>query len=669
MPYELSPQQKHTLELWKFSKNIRTIAVAGAGKSTLILKLCENTSESCCVTTYNKTLQEELIVKLNDIGSQSSAYTFHGLASEHYGHCHNDTTLAKLLESNEPIKPFLFKKIIIDESQDMKRIYFELLKKLVGGHFDDVQICIVGDPEQMLYDYDPDDPAVLDYINNPDKSFNVPFEKTTLSKSFRLTPHVASLSNAISNPESVKIESGNTYSTNEPVDLQICNHFLWPDIAFKWLVNIHPPTRAGNIHILASYRKGNSELKKLVNKLAQYGYAIYVHIDDPVSNKKLCNVSVMSWHSSKGSESDTTIILGVGSSSQHNPLHVALTRSRHRLLILADRENILPQLANIVLTEPEYINLLHREETIESAKYVIDNLSKDNNKDNPPDDIDPHETDKRERGPNLNPPSAIIKDVTNWEPLGREYRLNGHIQLLGTEQFTTPQHIPDDEECIVGEFVASTGCHYLRYAMIRNEFRQTRNVRMHDFTLNPIPGTKRKRNYLENIHEIPRAGTNEFDLLPPYALSELKNNLCSLQQINTIVGWMTLAVMQNVWSGYHNKTQLHLPVENWINEDIAITAERTLYEALPSNIVDYNGYARFNRSPKLTYKSRYFAKGNGIVYQCVFDDDISYQTLSRLALPAIFLNEKLKIINIKTGFVYFYEFPCELSKTLEAFNL
>ena len=666
--YELSTQQKHALGLWKELNNVRVIAVAGAGKSTLILEMCKHTEGPVCIITYNKPLQKELDEKLKASESQSVAYTFHGLASEYYKVCQDDTTLASIVASINSKKEFLYDKIIIDESQDMKQVYFDLISKLMN--IQNVQIALLGDPEQMLYDYDLDDPAVLSFLNQPDESFGVSFSKATLSVSFRLTPCIASLSNALAPTDSVKIEPGNLSHSNEKVDLQICNRFLWSDVARDWILKHHPITKKGTIHILAATRKRNGEMKRLVNQLATYGYSIYVHIDDPITNKQHCKVHVMSWHSSKGSESDTTVILGVGGNAALNPLHVALTRSRHNMLILADKDNIFLPLAKLVTETPPYINIIDKERSVEAAQSALDSAKikeeKESNKE--PTEKD-DEIDKRERTPNLNPQKRIESDKTYWEPLGREYRLANYIHKLSEEMLISPQYVPDDEEPIGGNFVANTTSHYLEYAKIRNEFKHTRNVRMHYFVTHPLPGKKRKRAELESIHELPRSGTHEFDLLPSFAMKELKRQFSDLNSLSSITEWMTLAVLLNSWNGFHNKTQLHLPVDAWINEDAAIDAERLLHSAIPPSITDYNGYATYTRSPKLSYKAKYFAKGNGIVYQCIFEETISYQLKSRLALPAIFLGHKLKIINLKNGQVSFYEFPREIDKTLEAFNL
>ena len=664
--YSLSSQQQHALDLWKQGDNIRVIAVAGAGKSTVILEICEHTTEPVCIITYNKPLQEELADKLNAINSISVAYTFHGLASEYCSHCRDDTTLSDII-THTTHKPFLYKNVIIDESQDMKQVYFDFLHLLIPD-FSSIHIGLVGDPEQMLYDYDPDDPAVLGFINDPDAHFGVPFSKAELSVSFRLTPCITQLSNALSTEGSVQIVPGNTKVTDEKVDVQICSKSLWSDIAINWILKHHPVTSPGTIHILAAHRRKNVEIRQLVNALARYGYGIYVHIDDCIENKKFSNVHVMSWHSSKGSESETTILLGMGASSAPNPLHVALTRSKHRLLVLAERENIHLSFAKVIVENPDYLNLMDTQRTIESAQFAIDcSIETERNKTTTEENTE--EDTKRERTPNINPSKQIVSNKSHWEPLGREYRVHGHLQLIGTDYLVTPDQIPEDNETIIGNFHGATAIHYLTYAMIRNEYAHTGKVRMYDFIKSPIPTAKRKRKYLENIHDLPAKGSREYDLLPGFAQKLLKTKYNSLFGLTGISEWMTLAVLLNSWQSFHNKTQLQIPVENWISDGIAITMERTLHEAVPDTITDYNGHVSFTRSETLTYKAKYFARGNGIIYQCIFDDDISYQTKARLSLPAIFAREKLKIINLKKGIVSTYEFPMNPVKTLEALNL
>ncbi|AHA54686.1 hypothetical protein EhV145_00135 [Emiliania huxleyi virus 145] len=92
----------------------------------------------------------------------------------------------------------------------------------------------------------------------------------------------------------------------------------------------------------------------------------------------------MSWHSSKGSESETTVILGMGASSAQNPLHVAITRSKHRLLVLAERENIHLPFAKLVVESPDYLNLIDTQRTIESAQFAIDSsIETERNRKNP----------------------------------------------------------------------------------------------------------------------------------------------------------------------------------------------------------------------------------------------------------------------------------------------
>ena len=664
-----SIQQSNVLDLWKNKQNVSVSAVAGAGKSTLIMTLCEHSEEPVCIVTYNKTLQEELDQKLIARGSQCVAFTFHGLATEYFRLCRDDSCLANLNEYGSPTKPFLFKNVIIDEAQDMKKVYFDLVLKLTVDPTT-IHWALVGDPEQMLYDYDPDDPAVLNYLVESSESFNVPFHKATLSKSFRLTPNVAQFSNSLSSDNSIKIEPGNTKFPNEKVDVQVSERNKWAAIAIQWLLHVHPVEKPGIIHILSARRKGNKVLKQLVNQLTVYGYSVYVHIDDHVSNKKNTKVHVMSWHSSKGGECDTAIILGMEYGAQLNPLHVAVTRTRHRMLVLANYEDIFIPFALCILNMPEFLNILDKDRTIDFCTCAVavhnDNIRNNEKKKTEEEDISMTE---RERKPQLNPNKKTILDKTNWEPIGREYRLHGFISKLNEYAVIKPQSIADTEQVVATGYVADISEHYLTYAKIRNEYKNTRTVRMHEFASSPLPTQKKNKEYLETIANVPSSGTYENDLLPSFAMNHLKSKCSDLSNIGSVERWVTLSVILNAWEGFHNKTHMHLPVADWLDIEVAIDAERVLYNTMPIGVTDYHNYAMYKRTPTLTYKARYFARHNGTIYQCVYEDEISYQTLARLSLPAIYNNDKLQICNIKTGTVYVYEFPQSIDKTLSAMNM
>ncbi len=176
-----------------------------------------------------------------------------------------------------------------------------------------------------------------------------------------------------------------------------------------------------------------------------------------------------------------------------------------------------------------------------------------------------------------NPNTKKVLDKTNWEPIGREYRLNGFISKLNEYTIIKPESIADTEQVVTEGYVADISEHYLTYAKIRNEFKNTRRVRMHEFVSSPLPTQKKNKDYLETIANVPSSGTYENDLLPPFAMRHLKNKCSDLANLGSIERWVTLSVILNTWEGFHNKTHIHLPVTEWLDENVAIDAERVLY--------------------------------------------------------------------------------------------
>ena len=83
-------------------------------------------------------------------------------------------------------------------------------------------------------------------------------------------------------------------------------------------------------------------------------------------------------------------------------------------------------------------------------------------------------------------------------------------------------------------------------------------------------------------------------------------------------------------------------------------------------MIAFDRFAVLKRRPKLTYKARFFAETEHDITQVVLEDDISYDTLCRLAIPAALAKKKaLKILNAKSGEMRFYEFPSGSEAFLE----
>ena len=108
----------------------------------------------------------------------------------------------------------------------MRAVFYRLLAVLFDVQ--SVQWLLVGDPVQMLYDYDADDPAVLDYMRRPEEHFRRSSEwaRTRLSVSFRLTPPLAALANELL-LHGEPLVAGNTAATRPPPRVLTCSNWDW----------------------------------------------------------------------------------------------------------------------------------------------------------------------------------------------------------------------------------------------------------------------------------------------------------------------------------------------------------------------------------------------------------------------------------------------------------
>ena len=224
----------------------------------------------------------------------------------------------------------------------MKRIFFEVLDLLVDD-LSTIRWVLVGDELQMLYNYDPDDAADLSYFAAPETHFGAPFIESRLSTSFRLTPHLATFANALLDPSCAPLRGGNTRAENAAVDVICCGSREWKAHVVGYVEKYAPLGSKKSTMILCAYKKGNTMLKQVANILAEHGYSVFVQGVDVASIQAHSNVVVSSFHSSKGSEADVVVVLDANFKSAHNPLHVAVTRSRAAARHLQQGRHLLPR--------------------------------------------------------------------------------------------------------------------------------------------------------------------------------------------------------------------------------------------------------------------------------------------------------------------------------------
>ena len=142
----LSEEQQKILNVTQTGDNVIVDAVAGTGKTTLILEIAKVlSSQKILQITYNKSLKFEVRGKTKSMGIDNlTIHTYHSLAVCYYScTAHVDNEIKKIVtnnkESNRKIPEFDM--IVIDEAQDMTLLYYQLMVKFIKD---------IGSPIQLL---------------------------------------------------------------------------------------------------------------------------------------------------------------------------------------------------------------------------------------------------------------------------------------------------------------------------------------------------------------------------------------------------------------------------------------------------------------------------------------------------------------------------------------
>ena len=165
----MSQEQRAVLDYIRGDLNVIVDACAGSGKSTTILSIAkELTGKKIRQFTYNSMLRHEIKEKVRELGiSNLEVHTYHSFGVKHYSDgAHTDTGIRKITRDNmEPRNPIpLVDIVVIDESQDMTLLYFELIVKmandmcsldnpLVKDEPHKFQLLVLGDYMQGLYEF------------------------------------------------------------------------------------------------------------------------------------------------------------------------------------------------------------------------------------------------------------------------------------------------------------------------------------------------------------------------------------------------------------------------------------------------------------------------------------------------------------------------------------
>lgn len=464
----LTPLQESAVTAWQKGKNVRVIAVPGAGKSRVLTEACAcaNVDRLCIILAYNRALKDETDARLTALGMDEwvMCMTFHGLASKCRGELvHDDVALAEFLDflkaGGAPAERLRgIGHILIDEAQDFKASFHELLRHLIEPS-PTMQYMMVGDPRQMLYDYDDEDPASLDYIRAPEVHFASSREWTsvTLDETHRMTPEITEFVNRVFG---VSMQSARA-SVARPVEVYSID--LWK--AGALLARLLRQEAATECCIIVPSIR-NKKVEKVVNYLQKRNNVrLYVHgvdgQDARVKRNKLC---VSTWHASKGTQKRVCVVLGVSNLSDANPAFVAFTRAEERLIVVNDEASpyrpLLEGLQSLLRDEVSHVATMDV-----ATRALVGKLDRLNEE----------------------PPTEYVKeviDVNKWRPSGSGRWVYDLMHVLedegGAMADAEPDAIEEDEEELVSgllgthEDVANV---YLTACLMAAEWERTRNVR------------------------------------------------------------------------------------------------------------------------------------------------------------------------------------------------
>lgn len=305
--------------------NIIVSAVAGSGKTTCILQCCQASRFNTLVLTYNARLKQETRSKAAAVGITAEIHSIHAFLYKYYGECRNDAHIIEILKNQvKPNSRFYFKKIIIDEAQDITPLYYRVIKKIISDNCDYANICVFGDPLQTLYKYNGADSRFMNVLCENPKLLN-------LNHSFRLSCEIARFVKFISGVEI------NTSKSFLPVEYISCNLFSG-SVAINKIQEIINRDGVDNLFILLPSLK-TKICKSIMSKLS------LMKIDcctDEQETGKLCFMSI---HKVKGLERRNVVLLGFdkqtykGFKGIEELLYVACTRASHGLVIFQNETN------------------------------------------------------------------------------------------------------------------------------------------------------------------------------------------------------------------------------------------------------------------------------------------------------------------------------------------
>lgn len=561
-------------------------ALPGAGKTRLLRKASEGIESSCLFVAYNNKLASET--------QRESPYlpctTFHSLASRFFGVpvC-DDNQLEQVLKQTPIEYPSFPGGVLIDEAQDVRGIYALVLVRLglTCG-----PMLVVGDRNQLVYDFDPNFPASLDALDDPEKVFgvsNIPWQRFELNVTHRLTRPMVTFVNAVFGTKLKAIRDG------PPVEVRVPRSLFELDSLLKDIV---PP-----FLILVDRKKNNRSLRIYLNSLSRKGFSLQVHgVDDDTS---IVDISCGTYWSSKGLGYHTVVAI-VPSKVSRNPLYVALTRASEKLVIVLDPKEPNAALCRasidmenaVAISGPNYRSIFRQYDATDEAEALVP---------------------KKYKAPS----EFSLKNVENFTPM--RWRRFLDARVAGATAVQAPLHL---HACT------------LALCLAISEKRATGFVRAMECVLQPT--------MTDDCDSLIRAGFASRTVpsfVHPSSLLAL--DMLELARV-AYYRWANkedaaiVALAISAWDSYDHSMRSMLPVTNWIDTEAVLHALDVADKHMPTQ-AEYD--------VNLLKEGRYLRVHATDALRCyLLCTEISTSTLTRAVCSAgLHTNSQCRIINLFSG--------------------
>jgi len=357
-----SNEQMNIINNIKLGYNGNVDAVAGSGKTTTVLSLSHyNNDKHIIQVTYNSELKREVNEKKNNYShlmqlDKLNIYTYHSFAFKYYSEdAKTDMGIYKIVYDNlQPKRKLPIIDILVcDEIQDMNDLYYQFINKVLRDIYKQIQILILGDKYQGLYEFKGADTRYLTLGSYLWSSSPYEFKNMSLNTSYRVTTQIAQFVNKVMLGEN-RIHAIKEGPKVLYIKRQDCFQ-VYKTIGRKIITMIESGyAKPDDIFVLTASVKSKF-FKKIENMLVEHNIPCYVPMSENsnITNDVIKNkVIFSSFHQSKGRERKVAVVYGFDKSyfdyySRDVPnnicpstLYVATTRATDTLIVIESSETL-----------------------------------------------------------------------------------------------------------------------------------------------------------------------------------------------------------------------------------------------------------------------------------------------------------------------------------------